>query len=255
MTYRMRAGTAGRAGASRPARVRPSTTAAKGRAGRPRAWRYDIGRACRASACARCRCRRPRGSRRGDAQANAIGDRQRRLMRGRRIWRVDQQADPGPRPAHNWPSAGPGDRRPRISAPRRPIPTARSARLGARHRPGAPTMQHRGHSAPPCRDIGRRSARRARRASARSGGWHGSRALVVPTNITFMPLPPKCPELNPVENVWQFMRDSWLSNRIFKSCDDILAASPGTIPPISHGGSCHSDCGHGRMDPDQRVLV
>jgi transposase len=53
-------------------------------------------------------------------------------------------------------------------------------------------------------------------------GWHGSRALVIPANITLMPLPPKCPELNPVENVWQFMRDNWLSNRIFKSCDDIL---------------------------------
>ena len=53
-------------------------------------------------------------------------------------------------------------------------------------------------------------------------GWHGSRALVVPGNITLMPLPPKCPELNPVENVWQFMRDNWLSNRVFKSCDDIL---------------------------------
>jgi transposase len=31
----------------------------------------------------------------------------------------------------------------------------------------------------------------------------------------------KSPELNPVENVWVFMRDTWLSNRIFKSCDDI----------------------------------
>ena len=53
-------------------------------------------------------------------------------------------------------------------------------------------------------------------------GWHGSKALVVPGNITLMPLPPKCPELNPVENVWQFMRDNWLSNRVFKSYDDIL---------------------------------
>ena len=34
--------------------------------------------------------------------------------------------------------------------------------------------------------------------------------------------PAKCPELNPVENVWQFMRDNWLSNRIFKSYDDIV---------------------------------
>ena len=37
-----------------------------------------------------------------------------------------------------------------------------------------------------------------------------------------MALPPKCPELNPVENVWQFLRDNWLSNRIFKSYDDLV---------------------------------
>jgi hypothetical protein len=35
-------------------------------------------------------------------------------------------------------------------------------------------------------------------------------------------LPPKCPELNPVENVWQFIRDNWLSNRVFRSYGDIL---------------------------------
>ena len=32
-------------------------------------------------------------------------------------------------------------------------------------------------------------------------GWHMSKSLVVPQNITLIPLPPKCPELNPVENV------------------------------------------------------
>ncbi len=53
-------------------------------------------------------------------------------------------------------------------------------------------------------------------------GSHASAALVVPANITLLPLPPKCPELNPVENVWQFMHDNWLSNRIFKSYDDIV---------------------------------
>lgn len=30
-------------------------------------------------------------------------------------------------------------------------------------------------------------------------GWHGSAELVVPPNITLMPLPPRCPELNPAE--------------------------------------------------------
>ena len=53
-------------------------------------------------------------------------------------------------------------------------------------------------------------------------GWHLSTRLVVPANITIIALPPKCPELNPVENVWQFLRDNWLSNRIFKFYDDLV---------------------------------
>ena len=48
-------------------------------------------------------------------------------------------------------------------------------------------------------------------------GWHLSDRLTVPPNITLVPLPPRCPELNPAENVWQFMRDNWLSNRVFGS--------------------------------------
>jgi transposase len=52
--------------------------------------------------------------------------------------------------------------------------------------------------------------------------WHLSKHLVVPANITFIALPPKCPELNPVENVWQFMRDNWLSNRIVTSYKNIM---------------------------------
>ena len=55
-------------------------------------------------------------------------------------------------------------------------------------------------------------------------GWHLSTGLVVPPNITIMALPPKCPELNPVENVWQFLRDNWLSNRArrWRICDSLL---------------------------------
>ena len=53
-------------------------------------------------------------------------------------------------------------------------------------------------------------------------GWHMTDKLIVPENITLLPLPPKCPELNPTENVWQFLRDNYLSNRIFKSYDDIV---------------------------------
>lgn len=53
-------------------------------------------------------------------------------------------------------------------------------------------------------------------------GWHVSTKLIVPDNLTLMPLPPRSPELNPVENIWQFMRDNWISNRVFQSYDDIV---------------------------------
>jgi transposase len=54
-------------------------------------------------------------------------------------------------------------------------------------------------------------------------GWHTTKKLAVPPNITLLPLPPRSPELNPVENVWQFIRANWLSNRVFKSDDQIIA--------------------------------
>lgn len=53
-------------------------------------------------------------------------------------------------------------------------------------------------------------------------GWHLSDRLAVPPNITLMPLPAKGPDLNPVANVWQFIRDHWLSSRIFRSEHDIV---------------------------------
>ena len=53
-------------------------------------------------------------------------------------------------------------------------------------------------------------------------GWHTFDKLQLPANISIVLLPPKSPELNPTENTWQFMRENWLSNRIFKSYDDIV---------------------------------
>ncbi len=53
-------------------------------------------------------------------------------------------------------------------------------------------------------------------------GWHTTGKLVVPDNISIVTLPSRCPELNPQENISQFMRDNWLSNRVFASYDDIV---------------------------------
>jgi hypothetical protein len=42
-------------------------------------------------------------------------------------------------------------------------------------------------------------------------GWHTTRKLTLPANVTLLPLPAACPELNPAENVWQFLRANYLS--------------------------------------------
>ena len=53
-------------------------------------------------------------------------------------------------------------------------------------------------------------------------GWHGAAALEIPHNITLLPLPPYSPELNPVENVWQYLRQNKLAITVFDHYDDIV---------------------------------
>jgi len=55
-------------------------------------------------------------------------------------------------------------------------------------------------------------------------GWHTTGKLNVPGNIVLVHLPPKSPELNPTENIWQFLRQTYLSNRVFETYDDICTA-------------------------------
>ena len=55
-------------------------------------------------------------------------------------------------------------------------------------------------------------------------GWHGSRELAVPENITLMPLPPYSPELNPAENIWEYLRKNKLANRLYETYEDIVEA-------------------------------
>ncbi len=73
-------------------------------------------------------------------------------------------------------------------------------------------------------------SRRVRRASHAvllldRAGWHTTGALAVPANITLVFLPPRSPELNPTENIWQYLRQNHLSNRVFDTYDDILEAA------------------------------
>ena len=74
-------------------------------------------------------------------------------------------------------------------------------------------------------------------------GWHGSGGLVVPANITLVPLPPYSPELNPVERVWLYLKERFLSHRLHADYDAIadaacracnrLAAEGGRIASLS----------------------
>ena len=53
-------------------------------------------------------------------------------------------------------------------------------------------------------------------------GWHMTPKLDIPDNITLLLIPPRSPKLNPVEDIWQFMRQNWLSNRVFRNYNDIV---------------------------------
>ena len=56
-------------------------------------------------------------------------------------------------------------------------------------------------------------------------GWHQTGGkLNLPDNISLLPLPPYSPELNPVENIWQFLRQNHLANRVFDTYTGIVDA-------------------------------
>ena len=62
-------------------------------------------------------------------------------------------------------------------------------------------------------------------------GWHRTKALRVPANITLVALPPYWPELNPVERVWLYLKARFLSLRLLNDYNAITAA-------VSKGGDC-----------------
>ena len=55
-------------------------------------------------------------------------------------------------------------------------------------------------------------------------GWHQSRGVRWPEGVTALPLPPYSPELNPVENLWHYLRSHHLANRAYRDYDHLLDA-------------------------------
>jgi transposase len=74
-------------------------------------------------------------------------------------------------------------------------------------------------------------------------GWHVARRLPVPGNVTLLPLPPYSPELNPVERVWLYLRERFLSHRVLDgyaagldaACRawNALASEPGRLASLT----------------------
>ncbi|VVH61689.1 hypothetical protein BSPWISOX_187, partial [uncultured Gammaproteobacteria bacterium] len=56
-------------------------------------------------------------------------------------------------------------------------------------------------------------------------GWHMTKAIRCFSNVTLLPLPPYSPELNPVEQLWQQIKQRFLSNTTFQNYDDIIERS------------------------------
>ena len=81
-------------------------------------------------------------------------------------------------------------------------------------------------------------------------GWHGATALALPANLSIVTLPPYSPELNPVENVWEYLRKNKLANRMYENYHQIVDAccqtwndlmnAPGTITSITRRDWAHA---------------
>ena len=79
-------------------------------------------------------------------------------------------------------------------------------------------------------------------------GWHGAKALKVPNNISLLRLPPRAPELNGQENIWQFNGRTGCRTEFSNPSTtlSITAATPGTRSSISRGKSCPSPAAIGQ---------
>ena len=55
-------------------------------------------------------------------------------------------------------------------------------------------------------------------------GWHTTKRLTAPENVTLVHLPPYSPELNPVELLWRYLRQRFLSNRVYPDRESLEEA-------------------------------
>jgi len=72
--------------------------------------------------------------------------------------------------------------------------------------------------------------------------WHKAKGLEIPDNIKIMHLPPYTPEMNPIEQIWAWLRLHGFRNEVFQTlekvmnrlCDTICSLSSETVRSITH---------------------
>ena len=52
-------------------------------------------------------------------------------------------------------------------------------------------------------------------------GWHRASTLVIPEKMRLLPLPPYSPQLNPMEHIWDEVREKWFANEVFDGLDGV----------------------------------
>ena len=59
---------------------------------------------------------------------------------------------------------------------------------------------------------------------ADQAGWHSAKELRIPDNVILLPLPAYSPELNPVERIWLYLKERYLSHRLLDDYEAIVDA-------------------------------
>lgn len=52
-------------------------------------------------------------------------------------------------------------------------------------------------------------------------GWHRAGELRIPNTIRLLPLPPYSPEVNPVEGIWDHLRENYFGNRVMNNLEEV----------------------------------
>lgn len=75
-------------------------------------------------------------------------------------------------------------------------------------------------------------------------GWHRSKNLEIPSNITLHQIPAYSPQLNPIENLWAYVKSNFLSGRIYADMADIITKGCNALNCLTSDiikSVCHRD--------------